>query len=55
MGSNPNHGMGVCVSLFRVCAVLYVGDGLIPIQRSPNDCVYRVKELQKRSVPSEGL
>jgi hypothetical protein len=28
VGSNPNQGMDVCVRLFCVCVVLYVGRGL---------------------------
>jgi hypothetical protein len=53
VGSNPTRGMDVCVSLFSVCDVLRVDDGLI-VQGVP-PIVYRIKKLKKRPRPNKGL
>jgi hypothetical protein len=51
VGSNPNQGMDVCVSLFYVYIVLCVGSGLAtgpsPVQEVL-PTVYRSKKLKKR-------
>jgi hypothetical protein len=51
VGSNPTRGMDVCVRLFCVCVVLYVGSGLAtgwyPIHGAV-PTVYRIKKLKKR-------
>jgi hypothetical protein len=50
--SNHTQGMVVCVSLFCVCAVVYVGSDLVtgwsPVQGDLS-IVYRIKKLKKRS------
>jgi hypothetical protein len=57
VGSNPTQGMDVCVLLFYVCVVLYVGSGLetgwFPVQ-GISQTVYRIKKLKKRP-KSKGL
>jgi hypothetical protein len=49
VGSNPIQGMDVCVHLFCVCVVLYVGNclatGWSPVQRVL-PTVYRIKKLK---------
>jgi hypothetical protein len=51
MGSNPIQDMDVCVRLFCVCVVLYVGSGLAtgwsPVQGVLLS-VKKIKELKKR-------
>jgi hypothetical protein len=57
-GSNPTRGMDVCVHLFCVSFVLYVGRGLAT-NWSPSQrflvTVYRIKKLKKRPKPNKGL
>jgi hypothetical protein len=57
MGTNPTRGMDVCVRLFYVCVVLYVGSGLAtgwsPVQ-GVLPTVYRIKKL-KKPTRSKGL
>jgi hypothetical protein len=52
VGSNPARGMDVCVRLFCVCAVLWVGKGLAkgwsPVE-GVVPTVYRIKKLKKAS------
>jgi hypothetical protein len=54
VGSNPNRGMDVCVRLFYVCVVLYVGSvlatGLSPVQ-GVLSTVYRIKKLKSGQGP----
>jgi hypothetical protein len=52
MGSNPARGMDVCVRLFYVCAVLYVGSGLAMGEALP--AVYKITKLKKRQGRTKG-
>jgi hypothetical protein len=58
VGSNPTRGMDVCMRLFCVCVVLYVGSGLatgwFPVQ-GVLLTVYRIKKLKKRPRPNKRL
>jgi hypothetical protein len=51
VGSNLTQGMVVCVRLFCVCVVLYIGSGLVtgwsPVTGALPS-VYRIKKLKKR-------
>jgi hypothetical protein len=51
VSSNPTRGMDVCIRLFCVCVVLYVGSGLAtgwsPVQ-GVLPTVYRIEKLKKR-------
>jgi hypothetical protein len=58
VGSNPTRGMDVCVCLFCVCTVLWVGSGLATVWSPVQGVlltVYRITKLKKRPGPSKGL
>jgi hypothetical protein len=58
LGSNATRGMDVCVPLFCVCVVLYVGSCLAtvwsPVQ-GVLPTVYRIKKLKKRPMSTRGV
>jgi hypothetical protein len=57
VGSNPTRGIDICMRLFYVCVILYVGSGLAtgwsPVQGVlPN--LYRMKKLNSGQGPTKG-
>jgi hypothetical protein len=56
VGSNPIQGMDVCVRLFCVCVVLYVGSGLATdwsLVQGVLSTVYRIKKLKRGQGPTK--